>query len=271
MIDTSSIELDDITQSSSTRLTVSFFKKVHYKLVIIHTVLQAGYRVLYIDSDVILLRNPLEYLYGLKQMDMIAQQDEGNVCSGFMFINPTEKSLKLFSEATHDNATEGDNAIIIRLVNKHRLRVKLLPTSLFSSGLEFFHTIQYYWDLKNSPAFTFHNNYVRGGIGKTMRMKEMKMYYLDVNQEYSDPSMKYITFESIRPGYHEYLKQTDNNVRRQLSLMIKVANQLNRSLIIPPIPCNKPGVQYCNLCYFHFRYCYKDQLISAALPYKESV
>ena len=122
MIDTSSIELNDIVQSSSTRLTVSFFKKVHYKLVIIHTALQAGYRVLYVDSDVILLKNPFSYLYGLKQVDMIAQKDN-SICSGFMFINPTEKSLKLFSEATHDKATEGDNAIIIRLVNKHRLRV----------------------------------------------------------------------------------------------------------------------------------------------------
>ena len=135
----------------------------------------------------------------------------------------------------------------------------------------FFQRYHFYWDIPNSRIYSFHNNFVRGGIGKTLRMKEMKMYYLDVNQEYSDPSMKYITFESIRPGYHVYLKTSDNHVRRQLSLMIKVANQLNRSLIIPPIPCNKSGVQYCNLCYFHFRYCYKDQLKYAVLPYKESV
>lgn len=271
LVDTSEISLGDTIQSHSTRLSIAFFKKVHYKLVVIHTVLKSGYRVLYVDSDVVLLKNPFPYLYGLKQVDMIAQRDESVLCSGFMFIYPTDKSIKLFRKAIHDNATQGDNAIIAELAKTENLDVTLLPISLFSSGYEFFQFNQYYWDLKKSPLYTFHNNYVRGGIGKTMRMKELKFYYLDSNQEYSNPNMKYITFERIRPGKHIYIGTTDDDVSHQLSLMIEVANKLNRSLIIPPIPCKKQGVEYCNLCYFHYRYCFEEILKTAYLPYKESV
>lgn len=270
LMKTDSRDLGDTVNTFTTRLTKSFYNKVHYKLIAISTVLNNGYRVLYVDSDVVLLKNPFPYLYSQPEVDMIAQKDD-YLCSGFMYIRPTPKSVHAFQSSLKYPSNEGDNAIIIRVVVSEKLSLTLLPLSLFSSGNQFFYTHQYYWDLKNSPMYTFHNNYVRGGVGKTLRMREMKMYYLDNNGEYSNPNARYISFETIRPGASAYTQTTDQLVSNQLRLMIYVANQLNRSLILPPIPCKKNGVPYCNLCYFHFRYCFEDILKNATLPYKESV
>ena len=44
--------------------------------------------------------------------------------------------------------------------------------------------------------FIFHNNYVRGKFGKELRFKEMKLYALDVNREYSGVRA-YLTVERI--------------------------------------------------------------------------
>ena len=58
----------------------------------IQEVLRLGYMILYVDSDVILLKNPFPYLYGISVYDIIAQNDNGDICSGFMFIKPTKQT-----------------------------------------------------------------------------------------------------------------------------------------------------------------------------------
>ena len=49
---------------------------------------------------------------------------------------------------------------------------------------------------KDSDYYIFHNNYVRGRFGKQLRFKEMKLYGLDVNGEYS-AVRKYMTVERV--------------------------------------------------------------------------
>ena len=41
----------------------------------------------------------------------------------------------------------------------------------------------------------WHVNYVVGINNKNYKLKEMKMYKLDVNGEYSNPEAKYLTIE----------------------------------------------------------------------------
>ena len=40
-----------------------------------------------------------------------------------------------------------------------------------------------------------HDNYIVGITNKIYRLKEMKMYTLDVNGEYSNPLARYLTIE----------------------------------------------------------------------------
>lgn len=245
-------------------------QKTHYKLVAISSVLNAGYRLLYMDSDIILIKNPFPYLYGMKPTHLIGQKD-GSLCSGFMFITPTALSRRVFNSTITEEIDDDDQGIIRRVAKREGLNATLLPTDLFVSGKFFFEHHQFYWDLKNESLYEIHNNFIRGGIGKTLRMKEMKRYYLDKNGEYSNPTQTYLTFELLKPGYYEYLNITDETVFKQLTIMVGIANTLNRSLIIPPIPCKKPGVPFCNICYFHYRYCFEEILRKASQPFKESV
>lgn len=270
LLNTTKSSLGDSTLVTSARLTKSFMEKTHYKLVAISRVLNAGYKVLYMDSDIILTRNPFPYLNSLKPTHLISQKDD-YICSGFMFIYPTLLSRRVFNLTTYEITDDDDQGIIIRVAKREGLNATLLPTDLFVSGKPFFKNHQYYWDLKNESLYQIHNNYIRGGIGKTLRMKEMKRYYLDKKGEYSNPTQKYLTFELLKPGHHEYLQTTDKIVFRQLKRMVKVANALNRSLIIPPIPCKKPGVPFCNICFFHYRYCFEEILRNATQLFKESV
>lgn len=270
LLDTSKAGLGNSIYSSSARLTQSFIKKTRLKLVAISLVLNAGYRTLYMDSDIILVKNPMTYLNALKPTHFISQRDFW-ICSGFMLIYPTALSKKIFNVAATE-VNGDDQEIIARLLKKERIEPLLLPTNLFVSGETFFKNHQFYWDLKKSePFYEIHNNFIRGGIGKTLRMKEMKHYYLDKKGEYSNPTQKYLTFELLKSGKYDYLKKTDSTVLNQLKKMVKVANALNRSLIIPPIPCKKSGVAYCNICYFHYRYCFEDVLRTTVQPFKESV
>ena len=48
----------------------------------------------------------------------------------------------------------------------------------------------------DNDFYIFHNNYVRGHFGKDARFKEMRMYLLDVNSEYSG-DRKYLTVEHV--------------------------------------------------------------------------
>lgn len=270
LLDTSESSLGEHVHTTSTRLTKSFMQKTHYKLVAISSVLNAGYRVLYMDSDIILIKNPFPYLYGMKPTHLIAQKD-GYICSGFMFIYPTVLSRRVFNLTTTEVTDDDDQGIIIRVAKREGLDATLLPTNLFVSGKFFFEHHQFYWDFNNESLYEIHNNYIRGGIGKTLRMKEMRSYYLDKKGEYSSPTQKYLTFELIKPSHSEYIKTTDIAVAEQLRKMVMVANALNRSLIIPPIPCNKIGKPFCNICFFHFRYCFEEILRNARQPFKESV
>ena len=45
----------------------------------------------------------------------------------------------------------------------------------------------------------FHNNWVRGEYQKELRLKEMKMYALDVDREYSGVR-QYLTVEMMNKG-----------------------------------------------------------------------
>lgn len=51
----------------------------------------------------------------------------------------------------------------------------------------------------------------------------------------------------------------------------RVANALNRSLVLPPLPCAKGKWQYCNVCSFERVNCFKDVIPYFKNEVKESI
>ena len=181
-----------------------FAKKMQNKLDIIHTALLNGYNVFYMDSDIALLKNPFPYFYRLKSYDMLVQRDI-TICSGFMFIYSRKSTIDLFKINIGNN--KGDQAALIRAYNqKKNVNLNFLPADTFSSGRVFWSSHSFYWNPIDSKQVMIHNNFVRYREIKDYRFKEMHLYVLDVNKEYSDPNGRYLTIE-ILPSicFHGYL------------------------------------------------------------------
>jgi hypothetical protein len=105
--------------------------------------------VFYIDSDIILLRDPIPYLNSIRGYDILAQADGSDICTGFMFIFPTNMSncmMKKSLTVPPDIFLEDQAAIIIgrKYCEANHM---LLPNTLFPSGRVFYSKYQYPWDI----------------------------------------------------------------------------------------------------------------------------
>lgn len=60
-------------------------------------------------------------------------------------------------------------------------------------------------------------------------------------------------------------------MKETLLRLSRVANALNRSLVLPPLPCSKGKWKYCNVCSFDRANCFKDIIPSFKNPVKESI
>lgn len=108
-----------------------------------------GYSVLYADSDVLFFKNPFPYLYGITGYDFIAQSEVVRICSGFMYVKSTMKTIGLLERAVAIVMTgERDQVAINNALRDTNTTAFHLPRSLFAGGLEFFGRYQYYWDRK---------------------------------------------------------------------------------------------------------------------------
>ena len=178
--------------------TKEFHHKAHYKLVLWKLALSMNVRILYVDSDVILLKDPFNYLNSITGYDIMGQKD-GYLCSGFMYMYPTRNTKLAVNIAIKIRPTLNDaddqNSLIYGIRSIPGFKLLLLPSDIVPSGEVFFNSHSYYWDKINEKQLTIHNNYIHGLENKLYRFKEIKMYKLNRNNEYSDPSAKYLTIE----------------------------------------------------------------------------
>ena len=89
--------------------------------------------------------------------------------------------------------------------NNTSVSLLLLPDHLFSSGAVFFKKHSYYWDNIKETQIMMHDKFIIGMKNKIFRLKEMKLYKLDVNGEYSNPDAKYLTIEKCSTCYFTIL------------------------------------------------------------------
>lgn len=145
-----SIGVDSKTQSFSSWGSSEFFRKVKTKITLITSFLEYGYNVLFVDADVILLKNPLPYLQSIQNETFIAQRDK-TVCSGFMYIKSCKTTINFmrYASVVAQNSTGcGDQGVILKCLRERPIPYYLLPDELFPSGRVFFDKYQYYWDRK---------------------------------------------------------------------------------------------------------------------------
>lgn len=162
------------------------------KLQIVHHLLRLGRSLLYSDTDVVFLRDPLSYLQEeTKDYDLSIQyHGHGMVCAGFYYIKPTARAMHLVdvlrddtrklsevpkSHVKSEEQVHCDNPLINRR----------LATRAYNGGVSF-PNARYnmllrdpfpdrIWWKKRTPeeAYVVHFNCL---VGKDSKIKEMRKY-----------------------------------------------------------------------------------------------
>lgn len=177
------IEDEDDTHSELHTFRRGHFSNITYnKFVIIHENLINYDYVCYTDGDIVFQKPEIfDYLLQhidnkdmLIQNDTLNDDDHSNLCSGFMFIRSSSKTISLFDPSIMIDKKDiigWDDQIYVNEI-KNDLLYKLLPLDLFPTGK------YYYANHENLNPFIIHFNWVRG-YKKTDKMKLYHKWYLE--------------------------------------------------------------------------------------------
>ena len=161
--------------------TKNFNKLMFYKLKLVHEELKSNKRVLYIDGDIVFLRNTLEEIENTNNFDIVGQfdfnpvSDVKTLCAGFMMIDSNEKTLNLFDpekvpqELLNRKFHFDDQKYINRNINN--LKYDFFDLKDYPNGAYF------YKNYKNLNPAIIHFNYIVGDK-KKQKMQEMGYWYL---------------------------------------------------------------------------------------------
>lgn len=161
--------------------TKNFNKLMFYKLKLIHETLKSNEQILYIDGDIVFLKNTLEEIKNSKNYDLVGQfdfnptSDVKTLCAGFMMINSNEKTLNLFDpkkvpkKLLNRKFHFDDQKYINRNINN--VKYNFFDLENYPNGAYF------YKNYKNLNPAIIHFNYIVGEK-KKQKMKEMGYWYL---------------------------------------------------------------------------------------------
>ena len=144
-------EDSSIASSFADQATREFKKKIRWKITLLYQIVRSGVNLLYMDCDVVLLKNPFPYLYSVKGYDMMAQRDGRTICTGFMYLvsSPTSKAMMRQANRYIRRQAMDDQDAVNRAVKDRKTPFLFLPSDRFPSGGEFFARHQLAWDLKS--------------------------------------------------------------------------------------------------------------------------
>lgn len=151
-----------------------------YKFEVIHKCLKSKRFVLFTDGDIVFEKNGfMEYLIDqIEDNDLLIQHDHdsstglSDLCSGFMLIASSPKTLELFDPCnmTQFRSQVGwDDQVYVNAI-KHQLNVKVLPDELFPCGAVFYKTPE-------MRPYMIHFNHVIGH-DKKGRMQRHGRWYI---------------------------------------------------------------------------------------------
>jgi len=110
------------------------------KILIMIKELENNQDFIFVDGDIVFLKNPNSYLQNLinqNDLDLIIQNDEldnndlTKWCSGFLWMKSSIKNLNVLKTANLDNFTNDQRFL---RENKQQFKFKVLPLELFPNG-----------------------------------------------------------------------------------------------------------------------------------------
>ena len=212
--------------------TLSFQAIMIEKIRMIVEELKNGIPLLYLDTDVVVLKNPFPHLKQLTAKDVYLQSDmtDGrtsditNYCAGCMYILPTYESERLFTdtlnllEKNHKKQKQNgaknyknyaDQDIINEIIKKRpELNVETLDPIEFPNGVRYFDHLDKY--PKGREPFLVHNNWIVGLKKKIERFKKHNLWFLH------DVSKLVLITQYYFPKWPERKKEIDICLQKNL-------------------------------------------------------
>ncbi len=162
------------------------------KLEAIQRLLEEGQYVMYTDTDIAWIKDPIpQVLNELGNLDMILQDDGAQekqdlACTGFLYCRPSPTSIKIMQDTIalmhKEDFAKGNNDqnAIQMILPKYHGKWGLLHKCLFPNGARYMkHKPEYMKSCQNSEALIFHANYIKGPSAKMAAMKKYKLWFAD--------------------------------------------------------------------------------------------
>ena len=216
-----------------------FREIVRLKPLITYEIGKMGVNQLFVDGDVVILRNPLDYIVHhplTPHTDYWTQDDTYTPCTGFYYLKATSNSVRLYENILiqlskqEDQMEQYAQMEVLKGYEEtgEALVWRYLPRELFPNGLVYFDYLVPQ-QLGITP-YIIHNNFVIGKHLKLLRFKE-------IGYDFIDP------LANVKEGKFLYLKHgpemSKANAKDGFYNAIAYAYILNRTLILPLFPCEE--------------------------------
>lgn len=186
--------MDEISQFGSFR-TKEMNRMTERKFECIIKLLHEKRTLLYVDTDVVFIEDPLPYID--PSSDLNIQNDQctrpynfNNLCTGFMYIKPNRATIELFTEAKEIIRDSGyvvpDQDALIMVIkknivndkhNKHNLSITVLDECIFPNGCRYFDLTDE--TCSRNQAKIVHGNWL---VGVDNKLKRFDKYGLSFAQ-----------------------------------------------------------------------------------------
>lgn len=159
----------------------SGFRKIHYyKWPIIQKVYKENKQLCWVDTDIVFLKDPTEYLSGCKTFSAQNDYPGPRACGGFLVFNDSDVTESLVDDMAA-NTTEDDQILLNHYIEgPYKTNYKPLPRDLFPNGKTYYELLDIdksKEELKNN-SYIVHNNWMVGIETKMNKFKDEGYWYL---------------------------------------------------------------------------------------------
>lgn len=160
----------------------SYLKLVQKRVSYIELLIRNNMDVFYVDADVVLLDDPLEYMKG--EEDLFIQSDNSqntSLCTGFFYMRANNRTRELTYTWNRELARDrlGNQRIFDKVRAKFgdRVKVKILPTDRFFNGIFFRLHKHEHWDQIDPKPVEIHANTMIGYDTKEDMLKKFGLWF----------------------------------------------------------------------------------------------
>ena len=144
------------------------------KLQVIIKAIEEHDMILWVDNDIVFLKNPINDLLSRDEVPFLIQDDQWSACTGFFLIRKSELVLRILKDALKlmkENKAREDQTAINKAFEINKYNPTLLEEYLYPNGNIYFNK-----KIQSKEANIIHFNYQKTSSEKIERMKQNKFW-----------------------------------------------------------------------------------------------